>query len=74
MPHNLHIQRRRQAEIQRLTHDVRRQKVNQCSGKFAVQNPAQLVDIFIRRGPVAGLQLHHRMSASPGPITPLFVL
>ena len=52
---DLHVKRRGQAEVERLAHNVRRQKINHHAGKFAAQPRAQPPHI-IRRGRVAGLE------------------
>ena len=57
-PDDLHVERRGQAEVERLTHDVGREEIKHRAGELAVEARAQTAGVFRRRG-VAGLERDH---------------
>jgi hypothetical protein len=70
LPDQLHVERRGQAEVQRLAHDVRRQKIKhgarEIRGSSRARKPAHI--IFRRR--VAGLERNQNVRVAR-PMTPL---
>ena len=49
LPDDLDVQRRGNAEIQRLADNVGREEIKQIAGKFAVELEAKLADVLIGR-------------------------
>src|SRR6266567_2291284 len=58
---HLDVERSREAEVNRLAHDVRGQEVKRDARKIAVERQTQLTDIFGRR-PMPFLQRNHYIS------------